>query len=165
NRRLTDLTAREVAVLVPVLLFIVWIGIYPRPFLATTEASVKQLLAQVHIRYRADGPRGGTPPIPTETGKAGMGPRVMDASREPRAESREPRGASREGPRGGPARISNVEFRISNLKDPQSGTQRLRASAVSLGALWVIGNPKSEIHNPKSPAEGSRMMEGARHAR
>ncbi|MBI4736751.1 MAG: NADH-quinone oxidoreductase subunit M, partial [candidate division NC10 bacterium] len=89
NRRLTDLTAREVAVLVPVLLFIVWIGIYPRPFLATTEASVKQLLAQVHIRYRADGPRGGTPPIPTESGKAGMGPRVMDASREPRAESRE----------------------------------------------------------------------------
>jgi hypothetical protein len=54
NRRLSDLTAREIAVLVPVVVFIVWIGIYPRPFLATTEASVKQLLAQVHVRYRAE---------------------------------------------------------------------------------------------------------------
>jgi formate hydrogenlyase subunit 3/multisubunit Na+/H+ antiporter MnhD subunit len=54
NRRLPDLTPREIAVLVPVLVFIVWIGVYPRPFLMTTEASVKQLLAQVHVRYRAD---------------------------------------------------------------------------------------------------------------
>jgi len=58
NRRVPDLTPREVAVLVPVVLFIIWIGIYPRPFLETTEASVKQLLAQVHVRYRAEGPRG-----------------------------------------------------------------------------------------------------------
>jgi NADH-quinone oxidoreductase subunit M len=50
NRRLTDLTPREVAVLVPVLVLIVWIGIYPQPFLRTTEASVRQLLAQVHLR-------------------------------------------------------------------------------------------------------------------
>ncbi|MEK6718921.1 MAG: hypothetical protein AABZ16_15660, partial [candidate division NC10 bacterium] len=92
NRRLTDLTAREVAVLVPVLLFIVWIGIYPRPFLATTEASVKQLLAQVHIRYRADD-RGAE-------------------SREPRAASREPRGEQRsrgaEGQRGRGAEGINI---------------------------------------------------------
>src|SRR5262249_32135248 len=32
NRRLTDLSAREWAVLLPVLLFIVWIGVYPAPF-------------------------------------------------------------------------------------------------------------------------------------
>ncbi len=50
NRRLTDLTPREVAVLVPVLVVIVWIGIYPQPFLRTTEASVRQLLAQVHLK-------------------------------------------------------------------------------------------------------------------
>ena len=54
NRRLRDLTPREIVVLVPVLLAIIWIGIYPRPFLVVTEASVKQLLAQVHIRYRAE---------------------------------------------------------------------------------------------------------------
>jgi NADH-quinone oxidoreductase subunit M len=63
NRRLADLTPREIACLVPVILLIVWIGIYPRPFLQPMEASVKQLLAQVHIRYRAEEPRGGVGPI------------------------------------------------------------------------------------------------------
>jgi NADH-quinone oxidoreductase subunit M len=47
NRSLADLTPREVAVLTPVLVLIVWIGIYPQPFLRTTEASVTQLLSQV----------------------------------------------------------------------------------------------------------------------
>jgi NADH-quinone oxidoreductase subunit M len=73
NRRLPDLTPREVAVLVPILVLIVWIGIYPQPFLRTTEASVKQLLAQVHMKYRAE-------------------------SREPSAESHEPRVASHVAP-------------------------------------------------------------------
>src|SRR5574342_407961 len=50
NLRLADLTPREVAVLVPVLALIVWIGVYPQPFLRTTEASVAQLLGQVHGR-------------------------------------------------------------------------------------------------------------------
>jgi NADH-quinone oxidoreductase subunit M len=47
NRGLVDLTPREMAVLAPVLALIVWIGIYPQPFLRTTEASVAQLLARV----------------------------------------------------------------------------------------------------------------------
>ncbi|MBI4536591.1 MAG: NADH-quinone oxidoreductase subunit M [candidate division NC10 bacterium] len=47
NRRLPDLTARELAVLVPVIVLIVWIGVNPQPFLRPTEASVKQLLVQV----------------------------------------------------------------------------------------------------------------------
>jgi len=66
NRGLHDLTAREIAVLVPVLLGIIWIGIYPRPFLAVTEASVKQLLAQVHVRYQAaeSGERSAEPLAP-----------------------------------------------------------------------------------------------------
>jgi NADH-quinone oxidoreductase subunit M len=59
NRSLVDLTPRELAVLAPVLVLIVWIGIYPQPFLRTTEASVTRLLAQVQ-RDRALGgePRG-----------------------------------------------------------------------------------------------------------
>jgi NADH-quinone oxidoreductase subunit M len=58
NRLLSDLTPRELAVLVPVIGFIVWIGVYPKPFLQPMEASVKQVLAQVHVRYRADAPDG-----------------------------------------------------------------------------------------------------------
>ncbi|HSC70608.1 MAG TPA: NADH-quinone oxidoreductase subunit M, partial [Candidatus Methylomirabilis sp.] len=56
NRQLLDLTPREVACLVPVVLGIIWIGVYPGPLLRTTEASVKQLLAQVHAGYRAEEP-------------------------------------------------------------------------------------------------------------
>jgi NADH-quinone oxidoreductase subunit M len=52
NRRLADLSARELVVLVPVIALIVLIGVYPKPFLSVTEASVKHLLVQVHVRSR-----------------------------------------------------------------------------------------------------------------
>src|SRR3989442_25272 len=50
NRRLADLTPREWAVLVPVLVLIVWIGVYPKAFTAKTEASVLALIAQVESK-------------------------------------------------------------------------------------------------------------------
>lgn len=51
NLVLKDLSKREWAVLLPVLLFIFWIGVYPTPFLRTTEASVKNLLGQIDKKY------------------------------------------------------------------------------------------------------------------
>jgi NADH-quinone oxidoreductase subunit M len=42
NRHLTDLTLREKVVLLPLLVMIFWIGLYPQPFLSKMEASVKQ---------------------------------------------------------------------------------------------------------------------------
>jgi len=45
--RLADLSAREYAVLVPLILMIFWVGIFPRPFLARSEATVRALLARV----------------------------------------------------------------------------------------------------------------------
>ncbi|OGK90345.1 MAG: NADH dehydrogenase [Candidatus Rokubacteria bacterium GWC2_70_24] len=53
NRRLPDLSAREWVVLLPVLLFIVWIGVYPAPFTGVTETSVQALLAQVQAKAAA----------------------------------------------------------------------------------------------------------------
>src|SRR3989441_3456164 len=50
NRRLADLSPREWAVLVPVLIFIVWIGVYPKAFTSKTEASVQALIAQVESK-------------------------------------------------------------------------------------------------------------------
>ncbi len=44
NQSLQDLSRREIAVLVPVVLFVVWIGIYPSTFLGKTAASTKQLV-------------------------------------------------------------------------------------------------------------------------
>jgi len=58
NRRLIDLSPRELLTIVPVIVFIVWIGVYPKPFLEPTEASLKQLLTQVQARKMAEEPGG-----------------------------------------------------------------------------------------------------------
>jgi NADH-quinone oxidoreductase subunit M len=50
NRRLADLTPREWAVLVPLLVFIVWIGVYPKTFTSKTEATVQALIAEVESK-------------------------------------------------------------------------------------------------------------------
>jgi hypothetical protein len=47
NRRLSDLNFREYAYIVPILVCIVWIGVYPRPLLDKMEVSVVHLLEQV----------------------------------------------------------------------------------------------------------------------
>ena len=60
NRALADLTGREWAVLVPVLVFIVWIGVYPVAFTRPTEASVQALIAQVQAKAAATVAGGGS---------------------------------------------------------------------------------------------------------
>src|SRR5439155_1618467 len=57
NARLPDLSVREWAVLVPVLVLIVWIGVYPIAFTGKTESSVEALIAQV--QSKAEVARGG----------------------------------------------------------------------------------------------------------
>jgi NADH-quinone oxidoreductase subunit M len=47
NKHLTDLNLREVVVLVPIVLAIVWIGMYPQPFLKRMEASTKAIVERV----------------------------------------------------------------------------------------------------------------------
>jgi NADH-quinone oxidoreductase subunit M len=47
NKQLTDLTLREVVVLVPIVLVIVWIGLYPQPFLKRLEASTRAIVERV----------------------------------------------------------------------------------------------------------------------
>jgi NADH-quinone oxidoreductase subunit M len=47
NERLTDLTGRELAVLVPLIMCIFWIGLYPAPFLRRIEASAQALVEHV----------------------------------------------------------------------------------------------------------------------
>ena len=50
NRRLTDLSLREWAVLLPLLVLIVWIGVYPSAFTGKTEATISALIAQVQSK-------------------------------------------------------------------------------------------------------------------
>ena len=47
NERLADLTPRELLVLVPLLACIVWIGVYPKPFLRRMEPAARALIEQV----------------------------------------------------------------------------------------------------------------------
>jgi NADH-quinone oxidoreductase subunit M len=54
NRNLSDLSVREWAVMVPLVVLMFWIGIYPGSFLDKTEVSVKHLISQVQIRQMED---------------------------------------------------------------------------------------------------------------
>lgn len=46
NKNLVDLNAREIGLLIPVMIFIVWIGIYPSYFTGFSEVQVETLLEQ-----------------------------------------------------------------------------------------------------------------------
>ncbi|MEW6508598.1 MAG: NADH-quinone oxidoreductase subunit M [Bacteroidota bacterium] len=48
KNQLTDMNARELVVLIPIFIFIVWIGIYPSTFLNMTEESTKSILQHVN---------------------------------------------------------------------------------------------------------------------
>ncbi|HEV8400599.1 MAG TPA: NADH-quinone oxidoreductase subunit M [Gemmatimonadales bacterium] len=47
NEKLPDLTTRELIVLIPLLVCILWIGVYPKPFLTRMEPSAQHLIEQV----------------------------------------------------------------------------------------------------------------------
>jgi len=47
NEKLTDLTPRELAVLVPLIVCILWVGVYPKPFLRRMEPAARQLIEQI----------------------------------------------------------------------------------------------------------------------
>ncbi len=56
NEKLLDINPREIITLVPIAIFVIWIGIYPATFLDKTEASGRQVLEQVEqgrTMYRA----------------------------------------------------------------------------------------------------------------
>jgi len=57
NEKLIDLNPREIATLVPLLVLIFWIGIYPGTFLSKSEATVTALVEKLKIaetEYRID---------------------------------------------------------------------------------------------------------------
>jgi len=62
NRRLTDLSPREIAVFVPIVVLVFWMGIYPKPLLRRMEPSIHAIVAHVEKGKHAAGqsPAGET---------------------------------------------------------------------------------------------------------
>jgi NADH-quinone oxidoreductase subunit M len=56
NRDMGDISPREKCVLVPIVILMVWMGVYPAPFLKRMEASLHAVQQRVHD---ARGPEGG----------------------------------------------------------------------------------------------------------
>ena len=52
NENLADVSLREFATFVPLLILAVWIGLYPKPFLDRLETSVDRVMARVNSDYR-----------------------------------------------------------------------------------------------------------------
>jgi len=53
NLRLSDMNGREIAYMLPILLFIFWIGVYPQPFLRRMDASVHAFVSRVEAKRQA----------------------------------------------------------------------------------------------------------------
>jgi NADH-quinone oxidoreductase subunit M len=53
NQNLKDLSFREIAILVPMIIFIFWVGIYSKPFFNMMHASVRDFTAQIDAKYKA----------------------------------------------------------------------------------------------------------------
>ncbi len=64
NEKLIDLSLREKVVLIPVVILIVAIGVFPRTFLERTEASVEKLV----LEYREAAGLEGLPHVPQPSG-------------------------------------------------------------------------------------------------
>lgn len=65
NQNLADLSKRELAVLLPVLIFIIWIGVYPNTFLKQSAGYTKQivqLFSQPSVRITREGGQKITEP-------------------------------------------------------------------------------------------------------
>jgi NADH-quinone oxidoreductase subunit M len=56
NRSIPDLNARELTILVPLVVVILWIGVYPQPFLERMQPSAERLLREVSARQFVSAP-------------------------------------------------------------------------------------------------------------
>ena len=47
NTKLKDLSVREIGLLLPIILFIVWIGVYPTTFLSKSEPTIQRIVKTI----------------------------------------------------------------------------------------------------------------------
>jgi NADH-quinone oxidoreductase subunit M len=61
NRRIPDLNFREIGILLPLVVIILWLGVYPRPVLDRMEPAVTRIVERVEGARFADGSADGSP--------------------------------------------------------------------------------------------------------
>jgi NADH-quinone oxidoreductase subunit M len=80
NARISDCNGREVAYMVPIVILMIWIGVYPKPYLRSMEASVGYWLNQVQ-RVSVQHDAAAKPPLPSVV-QLPVNPRVAESSGE-----------------------------------------------------------------------------------
>jgi NADH-quinone oxidoreductase subunit M len=50
NKKLQDIKGREIAALIPLVMLVVFLGVYPKPILDPVNNSVKQLIQHMHTK-------------------------------------------------------------------------------------------------------------------
>jgi NADH-quinone oxidoreductase subunit M len=68
ERHLSDLNLREFAILSVLAVFVLWIGLGPRPYLKVMEASVTNVIAQAQVPPNQQLPTGGLPGLMSALG-------------------------------------------------------------------------------------------------
>jgi hypothetical protein len=56
NEKLHDLTPREILTFAPLMIMVLWIGLYPKPFFQILEQPVNQLVQTIHDKANANTP-------------------------------------------------------------------------------------------------------------
>ncbi len=65
NEKVRDLSGREFAVLAPLVAFMIWMGVYPKPFLDRAQVTVTELINLVEARSNPAYERVAAPPVVT----------------------------------------------------------------------------------------------------
>ena len=78
NEHLLDLSHREFATFVPLIILAVWMGLYPTPFLRRLESSVNHIVVRVNSQYASA--CGGGVPAPAAVADAGNVARFLTAT-------------------------------------------------------------------------------------
>jgi len=75
NQKLTDLNAREIGIMVPLIVMIFVMGIYPKPFIDKMDPAIKKLVSQVRpASMNAQQKPAGHPGMEAPVGQSGMQP-------------------------------------------------------------------------------------------
>ncbi len=99
NKKLVDVTLREAVALVPLVVLIFWIGLYPSTFLTKMEPSVKAFVADFHAKYEKTKFDDSIRLLPAAPGSA----------------------AATAGSAGGGDRLAGAQARLVQVKKPGQG--------------------------------------------